>query len=138
MVSPGDGGALGRGRLWFRWSKIFRMAAGSVTKAMIFISAPHRQVNVHIINPVDELGPSFGQSAAGREMLARLIGCVAEREGGADAVGVGAIEMDEVLVGLRDVDEHASEELEWVDQGQHRLQRTRPFASGPRCGRMGK
>ena len=50
-------------------------------------------------------------------MLARLIGCVAEREGGADAVGVGAIEMDEVLVGLRDVDEHAREELEWVDQG---------------------
>ena len=25
--------------------------------------------------------------------------------------------MDEMLVGLRDVDEHASEELEWVDQG---------------------
>ncbi len=38
-------------------------------------------------------------------------------EGGAHAVGVGAIEMDEMLVGLRDVDEHASEELEWVDQG---------------------
>ena len=50
-------------------------------------------------------------------MLARLIGCVAEREGGADAVGVGAIEMDEVLVGLRDVDEHAREELEWVEKG---------------------
>ena len=32
-------------------------------------------------------------------------------------VGVGAIEMDEMLVGLRDVDEHAGEELEWVNQG---------------------
>ena len=49
-------------------------------------------------------------------MLAGLIGCVAVWKGRADAVGVGAIEKDEMLVGLRDVDEHASEELEWVDQ----------------------
>ena len=38
-------------------------------------------------------------------------------EGGAYAVGVGAIEMDEMLAGLRDVDEHASEEFEWVNYG---------------------
>jgi hypothetical protein len=52
-----------------------------------------------------------------REVLGWLIGCVAALEGGADAVGVGAIEVDEMLVGLRNVDEHAREELERLDQG---------------------
>jgi len=72
---------------------------------------------VHVINPVNKLCPSFVASAAGREGLVRLSGCVAVPEGGAHTVGVGAIEMDEMLVGLRDVDEHAGEELEWVNQG---------------------
>ena len=61
---PGDGGALGRARLCSRWRKIFRMAAGSVMKARIFISAPQcEQVQrVDIIDSVDELGPALGQS----------------------------------------------------------------------------
>ena len=71
---------------------------------------------VDIINPVNELGPSFAQSAAGRSGLARLSRWLAVSEGGAHAVGVGAVEMDEVLVGFGNVDEDSGEKLEWVRQ----------------------
>ena len=37
-------------------------------------------------------------------------------EGGAYAVGVVAVEMDEVLVGFGNVDEDSGEKLEWVRQ----------------------
>ncbi len=36
--------------------------------------------------------------------------------GGSYAVGVGTVEMDEVLVGLGNVDKHSSQKLEWVER----------------------
>ncbi len=73
---------------------------------------------VDVIDFVDELCPSFAHGAFGRGRLAFafsfflfLLGVATMRHGGARAVCIGPIEMDEMLVGLGDVDEHAGEKL---------------------------
>ncbi len=71
---------------------------------------------VDVIDFVDELCPSFAHRAFGRGRLAFpfslvLLGVATMRHGGANAIGIGPIEMHEMLVGLGDVDEHAGEKL---------------------------
>lgn len=74
---------------------------------------------VDLEDSVEELGPALAQSAPGR----RGVGGLLERSRrlravvGAYTIGVGAIEMNQMLVGLWDVDEHAGEKLEGVGQG---------------------
>jgi len=73
---------------------------------------------VDFIDAVDELGPALGEGAPGW----RGVGCIVGRSaipcpvGGANAIGVGAVEMDEVLVGFRNVDEGSGQKLERVEQ----------------------
>jgi len=77
---------------------------------------------VDVIDFVDELRPSFAHRAFRRGRFSFpfslvLLGVATMRHGGANAVGIGPIEVHEMLVGLGDVDEHAREELERLDQG---------------------
>ena len=73
---------------------------------------------VDVIDFIDKLRPSFAHRAfrGSRFFLASLVffvlrGVVTMRHGGANAVGVGPIEMNQVLVGLGDVDEDSGEKL---------------------------
>ncbi len=73
---------------------------------------------VDVIDFVDELRPSFSHRAfrKGRIVVPFalslvLLGVATMRHGGAHTVGVGPMEMHEMLVGLWDVDEHAGEKL---------------------------
>jgi len=71
---------------------------------------------VDLVNTVDELGPPLGKSAPERCGLG-FLGCSRRlfSVGGSNAIGVGAVEMNQVLVGLWDVDEHPGEKLERVE-----------------------
>ena len=76
---------------------------------------------VDVIDFVDELRPSFAHRAFRRARLAFsfslvLHGVATMRHGGARAVCIGPIEMDEMLVGFGDVDEHAGEKLQRIDR----------------------
>ena len=71
---------------------------------------------VDVIDFVDELRPSFAHRAFRRGRLPLpfslvLLGVATMRHGGARTVGIGPIEMHEMLVGLGDVDEHAGKKL---------------------------
>jgi len=77
---------------------------------------------VDVIDFVDELCPSFAQRAFLGSGFSRsrlsfvLLSVAAMRHGGAHAVGVGPIQMNQVLVGLGDVDEHTGEKFERVER----------------------
>jgi hypothetical protein len=73
---------------------------------------------VDLVNTVNELGPPLGKSAPGRCVLG-FVGCRGRlfSVGGSNAIGVSAIEMDQVLVGLWDMDEHPGQKLERVESG---------------------
>jgi len=80
-------------------------------------SAPTGQ-RVDVIDFINKLRPSFAHRAfcGGRLCLPFpfclvLLGVASMRHGGARADCIGAIEMNQVLVGLGDVDEHAGEKL---------------------------
>ena len=73
---------------------------------------------VDVIDFVDELRPSFAHRAFRRGRFSLplpfsliLLGVAPMRHGGANAIGIGPIEMHEMLVGLGDVDEHAGKKL---------------------------
>ena len=72
---------------------------------------------VDLVNAIDELGPSFVGGAAGRSRLLFIVR--ANRFSGVlpDAIGVSAVEMDQVLVGHGDVDEDSGDKLEGVGEG---------------------
>ena len=72
---------------------------------------------VDLVDTVDELGPSFVGGASRRSGLGFVVGPNLVSVGASNAMGVGAIEMDQVLVGLWDVDEDAGQKLERVGQG---------------------
>ena len=76
---------------------------------------------VDFVDAVDELCPAFAQSALGSRVVGFTVprgrSGVVPAVGCANAVGVGAVEMDQVLVRLGDVDEDAGEKLERVDEG---------------------
>ena len=95
------------------------MVAGSVMKARDFHLGSARRAGqgVHFIDPVDELGPALAQSTSRRQRLGRFSSATLGPVRGPDAIRVGAIEMDEVLVGFRDVDENSGQKLERVEQG---------------------
>ena len=100
--NPADGGGLGDE------SDDFHLGSASAGQ------------RVDVIDFVDELRPSFAHRAFRRGRLPFpfslvLLGVATMRHGGANAVGIGPIEMHEMLVGLRDVDEHSGEKLERVD-----------------------
>jgi len=74
---------------------------------------------VDLVDTVDELGPSLAQSAPWRRGggggfgWRGGVGAV----GGSNAIGVSAIEMDQVFVGRGNMDQHARQELEGVETG---------------------
>ncbi len=85
-------------------------------------SAPTGQ-RVDVVDFINKLRPSFAHRAfrGGRFCLPFpfclvLLGVASMRHGGANAVGVGPIKMNQVLVGLGDVDEHAGEKFERVER----------------------
>ena len=94
---------LARGLTWVLMRS--SLLLGDEGKNLHLPTAVRTGQRVHVVDPVNELGPSFAQSAAGREALGRLRRRLAVPEGGAHAFGVGAVEMDEVLVRLGNVDE---------------------------------
>jgi hypothetical protein len=75
---------------------------------------------VDLVDPVDELGPSSAQGTPGCRLTGFTVrlepGEVVGPEGVPNAVGVDAVEEDEVFFGLGDVDEDAGQELERVDE----------------------
>ncbi len=80
-------------------------------------SAPAGQ-RVDVIDFVDEFRPSFAQWAFRGSRFFLLCpvffvlrGVATMQHGGAHAVGIGPVEMHQVLVGLGDVDEHTGEKL---------------------------
>ena len=77
---------------------------------------------VHLEDAVDEIPPPFAQSSFGSRLdgfplRPGRVGFHRWPVGLAQAVGVGPVEMDQVLVGLGDVDEDTGEKLERVDEG---------------------
>jgi len=71
---------------------------------------------IDVVDFENELRPSFAHRAfrGGRfpfPFFLVLFGVVTMRHGGARAVGIGAVKMNQVLVGLGDVDEHAGKKL---------------------------
>ena len=76
---------------------------------------------VHLVDAVDELCPAFARSALGSRVVGFTVPTgrsgVVPAVGCANAVGVSPVEMDQVLVGLGDVDENAGQKLEGVDEG---------------------
>jgi hypothetical protein len=72
---------------------------------------------VDLVDPVDELTSTLGESASWRVGRFGKSGRVVVSERGADSIGVSAVEKNEVFVGLGDVDEDSSEKLEGVVQG---------------------
>lgn len=71
---------------------------------------------VNLVDAVDELGPSIVGSASRRSGLGAVVGTNLLSEALSDAIGVGAIEMNQVLVGLGDVSESSGDKLEGVGQ----------------------
>ena len=98
------------------------MTEGSLMKATMRIlgaTLPTGQ-RVDLVDPVDELGPAFSKSASGRGRLVLHISFAARASTAAhcpNAIGVDAVEMDEMLVGLRDVDKNSSQKLQGVETG---------------------
>jgi hypothetical protein len=99
-------------------------------KAMVFISPPHwlQVKGVDLVDAVDKLGPSFVDGALRRGRFGFVVGTNLFSVVFSHAIGVCAVEMDQVLVGLGDVDEHAGEELERVGQSVIRRARVRAWA----------
>ena len=71
---------------------------------------------VDLVDAVDELGPSFVGVASCRSGFGAVVGTPLLSEVLSDAIGVGAVEKDHMLVGLGDVDEDSGEKLERVGQ----------------------
>ena len=74
---------------------------------------------VDLVDTVDELGPSLGQrgSRRGRLLIHLTLWSNATTSAGCPhAIGVSAVEMDQMFVGLGDMDEHSSQELQWVKE----------------------
>jgi len=86
------------------------MSLGSVMKVRIFILAQQRRPMVDLVDAVDELSPPFARRRPG----CRLAGLrVRPRPVGfPNPVGVSPAETDQVVVGLREVDEDPGQELE--------------------------
>jgi hypothetical protein len=73
---------------------------------------------VDLVDTVDELGPTLAQSASGRRGgLGAGYGSLVIPVRGAHPVGVNAVEMNQVFIGLRDVNQYSSQELERVKTG---------------------
>ena len=90
-------------------------------KELHFFPASRTGQRVDLVDTVNELGPSFAQSASLRgsilDALGLVYGGLVGSDGlGTDAVGVSTVESDEMFVGLGDVDEHAGQELERIDE----------------------
>ena len=68
---------------------------------------------------IDELSPPSAQTASGRGEVVRFIGRrhIVAPVRCTDAVGVDTVEMDPMSVGFGDMDEHAGQKLERVEQG---------------------
>ena len=71
---------------------------------------------VDVVDAVDELGPSFVGGASRRSRIVFVVGTNLLSVVLPDAIGVGAVEMNQVLVGLGDVCEDAGQKLERVGQ----------------------
>ena len=71
---------------------------------------------VDFVDAIDELAPSFGESGSWRAGRFGCSGGVVVSERGADSIGVSAVEMDEMLVGLGDMYEDSCQKLERVGQ----------------------
>ncbi len=79
-----------------------------------FFAATPAGQRVELEDAVDELGPSFSKSASRRGLALRL-GHPARASSSAsfaNAVGVCAVQMNQMLVGLGDVNEDSCQELE--------------------------
>jgi hypothetical protein len=72
---------------------------------------------VDLVDTVDELGPSFVGGSARRSRFGFVLGVNLVSVGSSHAIGVSAVEMNQMSVGLWDVGEDAGEKLEWVGQG---------------------
>ena len=75
---------------------------------------------VDLVDTVDELRPTLSQSGSERGRLdfasppfGRV---VSKRSRRTQAVGIGPVEMDEMLSSLGDMDEHSSQELQGVEK----------------------
>ena len=72
---------------------------------------------VDIVDTVNEFCPSSVESASSRRRLGLVLSRFVPLVGSPDAIGIGAIEMDEVLVWQWDVYEDPCQKLERVDEG---------------------
>jgi hypothetical protein len=71
---------------------------------------------VDLVDTVDELSPSFVRSASSGSRRWLLLVTNGVMVASSHAIGVDAIKMDEMLVGLWDMNENSGQELEWVGQ----------------------
>lgn len=90
---------------------------GDESEDLHLAAASVAEQRVDVVDAVDELGPSFVGGASRRSRLGFVVGTNVFSEVLSDAIGIDAVEMDQVFVGLGDVDENACEKLEGVVQG---------------------
>ena len=72
---------------------------------------------VDFVDAVDELSPSSVEGPSRRWCIGLVLSRLVSWVGSSDAIGIGAIEMNQVFVGLWDVDKDTREKLERVDEG---------------------
>ena len=70
---------------------------------------------VYFVDAVNELGPTSVESASSRRRLGVVPRAHEALVGSSHAIRIGAIEMDEVLFGLWDMDEDSRQKLEYID-----------------------
>lgn len=129
MRGPLVDGEFGRFGRSSRWGFVLEMVQDASDDGRVdnegeelhFFPASRTGQRVDLVDPVDKLGPSFAQSASLRGNFLGAFGLVyggvvASDFLGTDAVGVSTVESDEMFVGLGDVDEHAGQELERIDE----------------------
>ena len=73
-----------------------------------FATASSTSQGVDFVDAVDELGPSFVRGTSSWSRLGFVIGTNLDSVGLSNAIGLSAVEMNQVLFGLGGVDEHSS------------------------------
>jgi hypothetical protein len=89
---------------------------GDEGKNFHFTTALRTGQRVDLVDAVNEFGPSFVGGSARRNRFVFVVGANLVSVGSSHAIGVGAIEMNQMFVGLGDVCEHPGQKLEWVGQ----------------------